>query len=74
MAAGQDYTPAEQARLDQLRETALVGTPDVVGRQLRKLVEQLEVEEISVLTWTHGLDARKHSYKLLANEFEIGAA
>ena len=74
MAAGQAYTPAEQARLDQLRETALVGTPDVVGRQLRKLVEQLGVEEISVLTWTHGLDARKHSYKLLANEFEIGAA
>ena len=74
MAAGQAYTPAEQARLEQLRENALVGTPDAVGGQLRKLAEQLGVEEIAVLTWTHGLAARKRSYELLATEFGIGGA
>lgn len=71
-ASRQSYTPAEQGRLEQLRENALVGTPNVVGRQLRNLVEQLDVEEVAVLTWTHGLEARKRSYELLAKEFAIG--
>ena len=71
-ASRQAYTPAEQGRLEQLRENALVGTPNVVGRQLRNLVEQLDVEEVAVLTWTHGLEARKRSYELLATEFAIG--
>lgn len=72
MAAGPAYTPAERARLDQLRADAFVGTPDVVGGQLRNLGEQLGAEEIAVLTWTHGLDARKRSYELLARDFGIG--
>ncbi len=72
MAAGQAYTPAERARLDQMRENAFVGTPDVVGAQLRALAEQLGVDELVVLTWTHGLEARKRSYELLAQEFAIG--
>lgn len=72
MASGQDYTPAEQARLDQLRANAFVGAADVVADQLRNLGDQLGVEEIAVLTWTHGLDARKRSYELLAQEFGIG--
>jgi len=72
MAVGQAYTPAEQARLEQLRADAFVGAPDMVGGQLRNLAEQLGVEEIAVLTWTHGLDARKRSYELLAQNFGIG--
>lgn len=74
MASGQAYTPAEQARLDQLRDSALVGTPDQVGQRIRALADQLGVEEVVVLTWTHGLDARKRSYELLAQEFGIGEA
>lgn len=72
VAAGQAYTPAEQARLDQLREEAFVGTPDTVGGQLRTLADQLGIEELVILTWTHGLDARKRSYELFAAEFAIG--
>ena len=72
VAAGQAYTPAERARLDQLREEAFVGTPDTVGGQLRTLAEQLGIEELVILTWTHGLDARKRSYELFAAEFGIG--
>ncbi len=74
MAAGQAYTPAEQGRLDALRETAFVGTPETVGTQLRNLAEQLELDELVVLTWTHALAVRKRSYALLAAEFGIGEA
>jgi luciferase family oxidoreductase group 1 len=70
-AAAYDYTTAEQARIDALRDAAFVGTPEKVGAQLRNLAQQLGVDEIVVLTWTHELEARKRSYELLAEEFEI---
>lgn len=70
-AAAQTYTAAEQARIHALREDAFVGTPDKVGEQLRNLAQQLGLEELAILTWTHDLAARKHSYDLLAREFGI---
>ncbi|NKB58106.1 MAG: MsnO8 family LLM class oxidoreductase [Alphaproteobacteria bacterium] len=72
-AAAQPYTAAEQARIDALREDAFVGTPDKVGEQLRNLAQQLGVDELVVLTWTHDLAVRKHSYELLAKEFSIAS-
>ena len=71
-AAAQTYSPAEQARIEAMRDDAFVGTPDKVASQLRDLARQLGLDEIVVLTWTHALAARKHSYDLFAREFRIG--
>ncbi|PPR20892.1 MAG: hypothetical protein CFH40_01777, partial [Alphaproteobacteria bacterium MarineAlpha10_Bin3] len=71
-AAAQSYSAAEKARIDRLRDDAIIGTPDRVGGQLRDLARQLGIDELVVLTWTHGLAARKRSYELLAREFAIG--
>jgi len=70
-AAAQSYTAAEQARIDALRENAFVGTPGKVGSQLRSLATQLGIEELAILTWSHDLAARKHSYELFARDFEL---
>jgi luciferase family oxidoreductase group 1 len=71
-AAAQTYSPAEQSRIEAMRNDAFIGTPDKVGSQLRDLVQQLGLDELVILTWTHELAARKHSYDLFAREFDIG--
>ena len=71
-AAAHTYSPAEQARIEAMRNDAFVGTPDKIGSQLRELARQLGLDELVILTWTHELAARKHSYDLFAREFDIG--
>lgn len=71
VVAAQSFTAAEQARIESLRNDAFVGTPDKVGEQLRNLAQQLGLDELVILTWTHDLAARKHSYELLARQFDI---
>jgi luciferase family oxidoreductase group 1 len=73
VAAAQSFTAAEQARIESMRNDAFVGTPDKVGEQLRNLAQQLGLDELVILTWTHDLAARKHSYELLARQFDIKA-
>jgi luciferase family oxidoreductase group 1 len=71
-AAAQSYSAVEKARIAVLRDEAIIGTPAQVGAQLRDLARQLDIDELVILTWTHGLAARKRSYELLAAEFAIG--
>jgi len=44
----------------------------VAGR-LRELGERLELDEIVINTWTYDPEARRHSYALLAEAFELHA-
>lgn len=64
---------AEKLRIQALRETTIVGTPDHVAQRLRTLADELGVEEIALLTWTHDAGARRRSYELLAREFGLPA-
>jgi luciferase family oxidoreductase group 1 len=48
-----------------------VGTPDRVAAQLRRLAEQMHLNEIVVNTITHSHEARRHSYSLLAEAMQI---
>jgi hypothetical protein len=49
----------------------LYGTPAVVGGKLRALAAEHGVEEIAILTTLHDPEARRRSYTLLAQEFEL---
>jgi luciferase family oxidoreductase group 1 len=71
-AAVHAYTPAEQARIASMRQEAIVGTPRQVGERLRGLAKALDVQEITILTWTYDPEARRRSYALLAGEFGLG--
>jgi hypothetical protein len=68
-----DYSPAEQLALARLRDSALVGSASTVGKQLRKLAAQLEVDELVIITWAHDPAAQMRSYELLAQEFGLAA-
>jgi luciferase family oxidoreductase group 1 len=61
----------ERARIGQMRARAMIGT----GTQVRGLIEaearRLGLDEIVVNTWTHDFGARKRSYALLAEAFQL---
>jgi alkanesulfonate monooxygenase SsuD/methylene tetrahydromethanopterin reductase-like flavin-dependent oxidoreductase (luciferase family) len=72
-AAAHDYSDAERARIDQLRETHFVGTPEVVGKRLRALGRELKIDDLVVLTWAYDPAVSRRSYELLAQEFGLEA-
>lgn len=71
--AGREYSAAEQLHLQRLRDHALVGSAATVGHKLRQLAEELNVDELVVITWAHDPAAQMRSYELLAQEFALGA-
>jgi luciferase family oxidoreductase group 1 len=68
-----DYSPAEQLALARMRDSALVGSASTVGKKLRELAAQLEVDELVIITWAHDPAAQMRSYELLAQEFGLAA-
>ena len=70
-AAGVVYDQADQSRIAALRRRAMVGTGEQVAERLRELGAQLALDEIVINTWTYDPAARRHSYTLLAQAFQI---
>ncbi|MCC7046237.1 MAG: LLM class flavin-dependent oxidoreductase [Alphaproteobacteria bacterium] len=70
-AAGVSLTPPEQAKLERMRETAMVGSPDKVRRMIDQLAASLQVPEVAVVTWAHDATVRRDSYRLLAREYGL---
>lgn len=68
-AANAAYSESEAQRMEDLKRTAMVGTPDYVATRIRDLATRLGVEEVAVVTWAHDEGVRRRSYKLLADEF-----
>lgn len=54
-----------------VRERHIVGSPSTVLKQLTPLLEQTQADELMILSMIHDHAARKHSYDLLANLFEV---
>ncbi|MBA4176201.1 MAG: LLM class flavin-dependent oxidoreductase [Leptothrix sp. (in: Bacteria)] len=65
-AAG--FSADEMPAVEALRARALVGTAAQVGGGLRRLAEELGLDEMVVNTWAHDPAVRRHSYALLAGE------
>jgi luciferase family oxidoreductase group 1 len=68
------YSEAEEAYRAGLRRKAMVGTGEQVARKLRALAEELQVEEVVVITWTWDPQAQRRSYELLAQACGLQAA
>ena len=63
------YSAAEQARMQRLRESALVGTAEQVSGKLRQLADSFDLAELVVVTWTFDAAVRIKSYELLAQQW-----
>jgi luciferase family oxidoreductase group 1 len=68
------YSEAERAHLERLRERAIVGAPEQVRAALEALAARHGAAEVAVLTPCHDPEARRRSYRLLAEAFGLGDA
>jgi luciferase family oxidoreductase group 1 len=60
--------------LQAVRDRHIVGSPATVQKQLTSLIERTEADELMILTMVHDHEARKRSYDLLAELFEVAPA
>ena len=66
-----EYTEQEQARVTFNRQRMISGTPDQVKAKLESLAEAYGVDELVIVTITHGFADRLRSYELLAEAFGL---
>jgi luciferase family oxidoreductase group 1 len=64
-------TAMERMQLDAIRDRHIVGSPATVREQILQLIEQSQADELMILTMVHDHEARRHSYDLLAELFEL---
>ncbi len=72
-AAAFPYTPADRARLEEIKTYSVVGTPAQIKERLIAMAERFEVEEIVVLSISHDFGARVRSYELVAEALGLEA-
>lgn len=65
------YTEADLALIRGRQHKRIVGTPQQVKAEILKLNEAYKADEIMVVSPIHDVDARIHSYRLLAKAFEL---
>ena len=69
--AARGFTADEWPTVEAMRRKAFVGSGAQVADQLRTLAAELQLDEIVINTWAHDPAVRRHSYALLAREFEL---
>jgi len=69
--AARGFDPAEEQSLAPMRGRAFVGAVATVRDRILRLVEQFALDEVVINTWAHDPAARRTSYALLAEAFEL---
>ncbi len=70
-AIAQQYSEAEQARIQYNRQRMVAGTPEQVKEKLTDMAAAYNVDELVIVTITHDFADRLRSYELLAQVFEL---
>jgi luciferase family oxidoreductase group 1 len=60
------YSEAEESYRRRLRAQSMVGTGEQVVAKLQALADELDIEEVAVITWTWDPLAQRRSYELIA--------
>lgn len=71
IAMAERYTPAERARIDEMRHYSVVGSVAHVSDRLRAITREYAVDEIVLATWTFNAHDQWSSYQLLAEAFRL---
>ncbi len=73
-AADYPYAPADRQRIARHRERLLVGSADQVKERLLALREAAGADELMITTMVYDHAARRRSYQLLAEVFDLPSA
>jgi luciferase family oxidoreductase group 1 len=68
-AAAYQFTPAEEAIVEEAMSTHLIGDPDTVTDGLRQLQDRTGADEIMLSTRTHSYEGRLRSLSLVAQQW-----
>lgn len=69
--SGTGYSPAEEPLRAAMRTRLIAGTVETVPDALRTLAHETTADEIMLLTMTPDPAARRRSYELLAQAFDL---
>ena len=69
--AARGFRAEDSAALQAMRAKAFVGSAAQVADRLRSLAAELALDEIVINSWSFDPQVRRHSYALLAREFEL---
>jgi luciferase family oxidoreductase group 1 len=70
-AAAYPYTPVDKTRIAQNRAKMSVGSPKTVRTKLEALIAETRADEVMITTMIYDHAARKRSYELLAQAFDL---
>jgi luciferase family oxidoreductase group 1 len=73
-AAAYPYAPVDRQRIARQRERVVVGNIDRVKTRLLALAEATRADELMITTMVYDHAARRHSYELLAEAFDLPSA
>ncbi|BBH24471.1 hypothetical protein Back11_58160 [Paenibacillus baekrokdamisoli] len=65
------YSPMDKLRIQENRKRIVIGSQKSVKEQLLRLSEQYETNEIMIATMVHDFEAKRKSFKLVAEAFGI---
>ena len=71
-AMAHDYSEGDKLRMRQFQDACFVGTADSVKAGIEELADQLNIQEMAIVTWAHDEPVRHRSYELLARAFGLG--
>jgi len=66
-----EYDDGEMARIEELRKKTFVGTGPEVAERISNLAEELNIQEVAIVTWAHSEEARRNSYSEIAKAFGL---
>ena len=66
------YTESDRAAIARNRSRLFVGSPETVMGKLQPMIEASQADELMIITAVFDHDARKRSYRLLADAFGLG--
>ena len=72
-AAAYPYTEAERDLIQAFQSTEVIGDGAEVAAGLAELVDRFGVDELMITTRTHGAAARRRSFELIADAFDLAA-
>ncbi len=68
------YTALDRERMRQSRARLFVGTPETILQRMQPLLDATKADELMVTTMVYDHNARRRSYELLADAFELAAS
>jgi alkanesulfonate monooxygenase SsuD/methylene tetrahydromethanopterin reductase-like flavin-dependent oxidoreductase (luciferase family) len=73
-ALAYSYSDSEKMKIARNRSRLFVGSPSTVMEKLQPLIRDTQADELMVITAMYDHDARKKSYSLLAEAFQLQKA